>query len=64
MPDQKISEQLGRIEGKLDIIVPLVGIHDKRISKVEKKQAWFSGGLALIVGLVGTFSLFIGFGGK
>ncbi len=48
MPELEIRESLGRIEGKLDIIIPLIGKHDKRISKVENKQSWFSGGLAFL----------------
>ena len=64
MPESDMRESLGRIEGKLDIIVPLVKSHDKRISKVEKKNAWFSGGLAFLVMLVGAVGMLTGFSGK
>lgn len=32
------KEQLGRIEGKLDLLVPMVQKNDKRLNIVEKKQ--------------------------
>lgn len=44
----KMEEQLGRMEGKLDIIVPLAQSNDKRISKLEKKVSRHSGIIATV----------------
>ena len=43
-----MEEQLGRIEGKLDIIVPLVQTNSDRITVVEKKVAKHTGVLATL----------------
>ncbi len=52
---EKIYESLGRIEGKLDLIVPQLANHQDRLRVVEKKQAWYSGVLALGAFLVAGF---------
>ena len=50
------SEQLGRIEGKLDIIIPKIEDNAKRIGKVEKKVYIFSGVLTTIVAIWGVIN--------
>ena len=47
----KQETQLGRIEGKLDIIVPLVQDNAHRLNTVEKKVSRHSGILATIAAL-------------
>ena len=44
----KVSESLGRIEGKLDIIVPMVKKNDERLQKVETKVSRHSGIIATV----------------
>ena len=49
---KEIRRALGRIEGKLDLIVPRVTNHQDRLLVVEKKQARFGGMLAAVALLV------------
>ncbi len=49
---KEIRRSLGRIEGKLDLIVPRVANHQDRLLVVEKKQARFGGMLAVVSLLV------------
>ena len=44
----KMEEQLGRIEGKLDIIVPLAQNNAERIITLEKKVSRHSGIIATV----------------
>ena len=59
MTDKDIYAQLGRIEGKLDILTPLISSHDRRLSRLEKKIGWLSGVGAV---LVGAWSWLVAFG--
>lgn len=45
---------MGRIEGKLDIMLPLLTNHEGRISSLEKSRAWMLGAAAVIVALLGA----------
>ncbi|KKL48186.1 hypothetical protein LCGC14_2328000 [marine sediment metagenome] len=59
---EKIEKSLGRIEGKLDLIVPMVKDHDTRIQTVEKKVARNNGVLATLVVLWSGVVSFIKWG--
>ena len=49
MSEYDIYEQLGRIEGKLDLIIPVITEHSRRLSTVEKKQSWILGVFSTVV---------------
>jgi len=53
------GEQLGRIEGKLDIIVPLAQNNDKRLTAVEKKVSRHSGIIATVAALFSAAVAFL-----
>jgi len=59
---EKIEKSLGRIEGKLDLIVPMVKDHDTRIQTVDKKVARNNGVLATLVVLWSGVVSFIKWG--
>jgi hypothetical protein len=42
---------LGRIEGKVDLIIDKLSGHDKRIAAVEKK-VWYAGGVAAVLSVI------------
>jgi hypothetical protein len=42
-----LERSIGRIEGKLDMLIELHTKNDKRLAAVEKKLWWFSGVWAL-----------------
>ena len=44
---KEIRQSLGRIEGKLDLIIPLLANHRDRLVAVEKKQARLGGIVAM-----------------
>jgi hypothetical protein len=49
-----VHSTMGRIEGKLDIMLPLLTNHEGRISSLEKSRAWMLGAAAVIVALLGA----------
>ena len=55
----KIEEQLGRMEGKLDIIVPLAQKNADRLDKVEKKVSRHSGIMATLATLFTAMVAFL-----
>ena len=55
----EMKEQLGRIEGKLDIIVPIAQANDKRLTAVEKKVSRHSGIIATVATLFTAMVAFL-----
>ena len=49
---KQIRHSLGRIEGKLDLLIPEIQSHQSRIRVLEKKQSRIGGAFALAVLLV------------
>ncbi len=54
---KEIRKSLGRIEGQLDLLVPVIQDHGNRLRTVEKRQSWFTGVLTtaafIWTGLIG-----------
>lgn len=56
----EVQRTLGRMEGKLDALVTTMATHveddktvEKRVGKLERRQAWTSGASAVIGTLIG-----------
>lgn len=47
--DNELARSLGRLEGKVDLILECVRANDVRISAVEKK-VWYASGSAAVLG--------------
>lgn len=46
--DNSIQYILGRLDGKMDLVLKSVTNHDKRLAAVEKRQWWISGASAVV----------------
>lgn len=59
---KELHRAVGRVEGKIDGIVEMLAARnardesvDKRVTAVERKQAWYSGAAAAVGALVAVF---------
>lgn len=52
--DLTVAGSLGRIEGKMDIVLNRLSDHEERLRKIESRASWFAGAAA-VLGAVGGF---------
>lgn len=51
--DQELQRAVGRIEGKLDMLIEQTKGSNKRLSAVEKK-VWWASGAGAVIGWIGS----------
>ena len=59
---KEIRKSLGRIEGQLDLLVPVIQDHGSRLRSAEKKLSYFGGILATLVALPGALLAWVKWG--
>jgi hypothetical protein len=55
--DNEIARTLGRVEGKVDMLIDLAKVDRKRLHAVERKQWMHTGGLAALVFVLNKMGL-------